>query len=200
MLIDWPVGGNDIIYGGLGDDFLHGGAGDDAISGAEALPPFYNERARRPTPTRCASTRRRTCRTGGTPFNPRAGIPGFFLDFDTYWTDPTTGQLLLIDGGPVQVNDGNDRIFGDTGDDWLVGGTYIDWLFGGWGTTCSNADDNHWTNGGLNDTPELEDSWFAEGDFAYGGADLDVLIGNTAMDRLFDWQGDFNDFYVPFAF
>ncbi len=128
------------------------------------------------------------------------GIPGFFLDFDTYWTDPTTGQLLLIDGGPVQVNDGLDRIFGDTGDDWLVGGTYFDWLFGGWGYDLLDADDNHWTNGGLNDTPELEDSWFAQGDFAYGGADRDVLIGNTAMDRLFDWTGDFNDFYVPFAF
>ena len=35
------VGGNDVIYGGLGDDFLHGGAGDDAMSGAEALPSYY---------------------------------------------------------------------------------------------------------------------------------------------------------------
>ena len=133
------------------------------------------------------------------PFNPRAGIPGFFLDFDTYWTDPTTGQLLLIDGAPVRVNDGLDRIFGDYGDDWIVGGTYFDWLFGGWGEDILDLDDNHWTNGGLNDIPE-EDEWFRQGDFAFGGADRDVLIGNSAMDRMFDWEGDENDFYVPFAF
>jgi LPXTG-motif cell wall-anchored protein len=127
------------------------------------------------------------------------GIPDFFLDFATYWTEPGTGELILIDGAPVPVDDGLDRIFGDYGYDWIVGGTYFDWLFGGWGQDILDLDDNHWTNGGLNNIPE-PDEWFRQGDFAYGGADRDVLIGNSAMDRMFDWEGDFNDFYVPFAF
>ena len=40
----FDLGGNDVIYGGLGDDFIHAGAGDDAVSGAEALEEFYNSK------------------------------------------------------------------------------------------------------------------------------------------------------------
>ena len=36
-------------------------------------------------------------------------------------------------------------------------------------------------------------------DRAYGGAGLDVLIGNTGGDRLIDWVGEFNSYLVPFA-
>ena len=34
---------------------------------------------------------------------------------------------------------------------------------------------------------------------SYGGAGLDVLIGNTGGDRLIDWVGEFNCYIVPFA-
>jgi len=34
--------------------------------------------------------------------------------------------------------------------------------------------------------------------FAFGGTGLDVLIGNTGADRLFDWKGEFNTYVVPF--
>jgi hypothetical protein len=33
----------------------------------------------------------------------------------------------------------------------------------------------------------------------YGGAGLDILIGNTGGDRLIDWVGEFNTYLVPFA-
>jgi hypothetical protein len=33
----------------------------------------------------------------------------------------------------------------------------------------------------------------------YGGAGLDILIGNTGGDRLIDWVGEFNSYIVPFA-
>ncbi|MEP5566516.1 MAG: matrixin family metalloprotease, partial [Halioglobus sp.] len=56
-----------------------------------------------------------------------------------------------------------------------------------------NADDNLSTLG-------VEDNQdYAEGDFAFGGGGRDVLIANTGRDRLFDWTGEFNSFYVPFS-
>ena len=61
-----------------------------------------------------------------------------------------------------------------------------------------NLDDNLETNGGANDGIE-DDERFRDGDFAFGGAGRDVLIANTAQDRMFDWHGEFNSFIVPFA-
>ncbi|MCT7970157.1 proprotein convertase P-domain-containing protein [Laspinema sp. D1] len=180
----FDFGGNDIIYGGLGDDFLHGGTGDDAISGAEALPEFYQA-----TPvTEFNSlgydpiTRKLAVYDA---YNPREKIAGFLLNFEA------------VDANGNKIDDGLDYIFGDNGHDWLVGGTNRDRLFGGMGDDLINADDNHETNGGLNNRPD--DPEFADADFAFGGGGLDVLIANTGGDRLFDWTGEFNSFLVPFS-
>src|SRR5262249_29800081 len=78
-----------------------------------------------------------------------------------------------------------------------VGGTDNDRLFGGKGDDQINADDNHDTNGGLNNQPDAVA--YADRDFVYGGDGLDVLIANTGGDRLFDWGGEFNTYLVPFA-
>ena len=43
------------------------------------------------------------------------------------------------------------------------------------------------------------DARFRDADFAFGGAGRDVLIANTAADRMFDWGGEFNSFIVPFS-
>jgi Calx-beta domain/Matrixin len=48
----------------------------------------------------------------------------------------------------------------------------------------------------LNDAPDTHPSYE---DRAYGGAGIDVLIGNTGGDRLIDWVGEFNSYIVPFA-
>jgi len=108
-------------------------------------------------------------------------------------------------------SDGDDTIFGDLGNDWLVGGTGKDTLWGGWGNDLLNADDNlaagcrastpngTCTDPGdtwLNDVPDTHPSYE---DRAYGGAGLDILIGNTGGDRLIDWIGEFNSYIVPFA-
>jgi hypothetical protein len=71
-----------------------------------------------------------------------------------------------------------------------------DRLFGGRGDDIMNADDNLDSPAG-NDVPDA--AAFADADFAYGGDGLDVLIGNTGKDRLFDWSGEFNSFFVPFS-
>ena len=91
--------------------------------------------------------------------------------------------------------DGNDVLFGDLGNDWLVGGTGRDDIWGGWGNDLSQADDVLTTNGSLNDVPETHEYW---SDRVYGGAGLDILIGNTVPDRLIDWVGEWNTYLVPF--
>jgi hypothetical protein len=116
----------------------------------------------------------------------------WFLDFktsdgllDTFWA-PGTGVLT----------DGDDRIFGDLGNDWLVGGTGRDMMFPGWGNDLVNADDDLETHGGLNDRTDTNPSY---NDLVYGGAGLDVLIANTGGDRMDDFVGEFNSFYVPYS-
>ena len=49
-----------------------------------------------------------------------------------------------------------------------------------------------WLNDGPDTHPTYEDR-------AFGGAGLDILIGNTGGDRLIDWVGEFNSYIVPFA-
>jgi Ca2+-binding RTX toxin-like protein len=109
-------------------------------------------------------------------------------------TVSTNGNKSIITG-PVN-DDGDDKIFGGTGNDWLVGGTGKDNVYGGWGNDLMNVDDDHRTNGGLNDQPDTHSTYE---DRAYGGAGRDVLIGNTGGDRLIDWVGEYNSYLVPFA-
>ena len=115
----------------------------------------------------------------------------------------------------LRESDGKDAIFGDLGNDWIVGGTGRDHLYGGWGNDLLNADDimggrnvlvdsagartystTYDTSAGLNNLP---DSHVSYEDRAFGGAGLDILIGNTGGDRLIDWVGEYNSYIVPFA-
>ena len=172
-----------MIYGGLGDDFLHAGAGDDAVSGAEALPAFYNDLpVTNLVPLPYDPVTRKIAFYDAD--NPRTKIANFFLNFEA------------TDASGAKVSDGKDRIFGDEGHDWLVGGTQNDRLWGGMGDDVMNADDNHDSQGGLNDAPDAVE--FADRDFVFGGGGLDVLLANTGGDRLFDWTGEFNSYLVPF--
>jgi Ca2+-binding RTX toxin-like protein len=183
-LVAFDQGGNDVIYGGLGDDFLHGGAGDDAISGAEALAEFYNSNpVTNLNPLNYDPVTRKLAAYDAN--NPRQKINGFLFNFEA------------TDAAGNKIDDGKDNIFGDLGNDWLVGGTLNDRLFGGLGDDVLNADDNHDTNGGKNNAPDAPE--FADGDFAFGGGGLDVMIANTGNDRLFDWNGEFNTYVVPFS-
>ena len=95
----------------------------------------------------------------------------------------------------------------------MVGGTGSDTMYGGWGndllqrrrrprrpdasTSPTTARARRygitWLNDGAGHAPELR------GSGVYGGAGLDVLIGNTGGDRLIDWVGEFNSYIVPFA-
>ncbi len=115
---------------------------------------------------------------------------------DTYWIQ---GQSTYAG----VKSDGDDRVFGDLGNDWMVGGTGRDVMFGGWGDDLLNMDDNLNSPGSVkkgsttfNPTTDTNPSYE---DLAYGGAGRDVLLINTNGDRGFDWQGEFNTFFTPFA-
>ncbi|MEZ6122879.1 MAG: calcium-binding protein [Planctomycetaceae bacterium] len=139
-LYAYDQGGNDIIYGGLGDDFIHGGAGDDAISGAEALETHFHTAL----PATASVLNYNASQRKFADYNAEdalSRIDGFLLNFDA--TDATGHR----------IDDGIDSIFGDLGNDWIVGGTMNDRLFGGMGDDLLNADDNLFTNGGLNNIP-----------------------------------------------
>ncbi|MCP4784386.1 MAG: calcium-binding protein, partial [Fuerstiella sp.] len=183
-LYSFHVGGHDVIYGGLGDDFIHGGAGDDASSGAEALGTHFHTIL--PTTSSILNynaAERKFADYDATDALSR--IDGFALNFEA------------TDADGVKINDGVDRIFGDTGNDWIVGGTMNDRLFGGMGDDLLNADDDLSTNNGLNNVPDSTN--LADADFAFGGGGYDVLIANTGADRLIDWSKRFNTYVVPIA-
>ena len=62
----------------------------------------------------------------------------------------------------------------------MYGGTGRDIVFLGWGDDVGNIDDVLNTNNGLNDFTDTNPSWE---DFVYGGAGIDVMIGNTGGDH-----------------
>ena len=141
----------------------------------------------------------------------------YFLNFSSEEGQVINGCVETSPSGSTCLrradawSDGDDVIFGDLGNDWLVGGTGKDTLWGGWGNDLMNADDVLSTgcaydvNGGkcgspeptwLNDAPDTHPTYE---DRVFGGAGLDILIGNTGGDRLIDWIGEFNSYIVPFA-
>jgi hypothetical protein len=102
---------------------------------------------------------------------------------------------------PAVATDGDDHIFADLGNDWVVGGTGRDVMFSGWGDDLINLDDDIETvgttkkgafNPGTDTNPSYED-------LTFGGAGRDVFLINTNGDRAFDWRGEFNSFFTPFA-
>ncbi|MEO6494544.1 MAG: hypothetical protein ABIP99_17070 [Ilumatobacteraceae bacterium] len=137
-------------------------------------------------------------KAGAAPWN-----RSFFLNNDATSGNWVTACVAVDNRGACtatitnQPSDGNDVIFGDLGNDWSVGGTGEDTIWAGWGNDLSNADDVLTTNGGLNDAPDGVNSSYQ--DRVFGGAGLDILIGNTGGDRLIDWVGEFNSYLVPFA-
>jgi len=221
----FDLGGDDVLYGGLGNDSMHGGGGDDAMSGAEALILAATKLA---DGTIVLTGYDTPVNVGGMlAFNPvdvdgqhpeQRTRAGEFLLYDEYnplkkITLNSGGQTLEFflnvpaadaaapfdsrsTSNPKKRTDGDDKMFGDVGNDWIVGGTGRDDLYGGYGNDLLQADDDLSTNGGLNTIPDTDPSYE---DRAFGGAGRDILIANTGGDRLIDWVGEFNSYLVPFA-
>ncbi|HEX4527110.1 MAG TPA: PKD domain-containing protein [Gaiellaceae bacterium] len=136
--------------------------------------------------------------------------------------DPGSTVNVYSDGNDEIFGDlGNDWLVGGTSQNeptpagWNPAITFIlrgDTLWGGWGNDLLNVDDDLSTgcavpgNGNscatvgstyTGDVPDGPNNAYE--DRAFGGAGLDILIGNTGGDRLIDWVGEFNSYIVPFA-
>jgi Ca2+-binding RTX toxin-like protein len=141
----------------------------------------------------------------------------YFLNWNSNEGVSVLGYVAFKPDGQTPIgdqeyrqSDGDDVIFGDLGNDWIVGGTGRDHIYGGFGNDLMNADDvlgtvnpNPPSNSPgqlpLGGTDESTDTHLVYEDRVFGGAGLDILIGNTKGDRLIDWVGEFNSFIVPFA-
>ena len=118
---------------------------------------------------------------------------------------PGIDFLLNFTGGTTAapIDDGQDVLFGDTGHDWLVGGTNHDRMYGGYGDDLLQGDDNLDSTAGTadplrNDIPDTRATAPIFADIGFGGAGCDVIIVNTAVDRMYDWNGEFNSYFAPF--
>ncbi|MEF2162534.1 hypothetical protein V3425_30410, partial [Pseudomonas aeruginosa] len=131
----------------------------------------------------------------------------FFLNIDALDAKNSASRTILGCGlfsnngtclapNTPAYTDGNDAMFGDLGNDWMVGGTGRDDIYGGWGNDLMNADDVLTTDNWLNDVPDTHPIFE---DRVYGGAGIDILMGNTGGDRLIDWVGEHNSYLVPFS-
>lgn len=155
------------------------------------------------------------------PVDPDGTLPdGLFQYFLNAVSDEgvsVLGYVAFAPNGQTPIgdpeyrqSDGDDVLFGDLGNDWIVGGTGRDHIYGGFGNDLLNADDvlgtvnpdppqNSPGQLPLGGTDETPDTHLVYEDRVFGGAGLDILIGNTKGDRLIDWVGEFNSYIVPFA-
>jgi len=207
--------GNDDLYGQLGDDYLEGNDGEDALVGdlgkitnnllgdgvddpaldqfIRPNPPFLND----------------TIYVTGTLYR---GVR--LYAFQT--GDGAEGDDTLLGGN------GNDSLHGGAGDDLVNGNAGEDRAFGGDGSDAvwGGPDHDHLWGGHGDDfldvkprsTPAVRDSplWFTYArfdnyqdiDYIDGGWDQDALQANVADtgpvpgDRLLDWVGAYNVYYL----
>ena len=196
-------------------DILHFGADTN---------PWHVEQPRRRAGSASSSSTTSTTRAGRSCSTPTApcGRPATATGCNCVLPQPAVRRgpaghgavAFAPNGTPIAFadanNDGADVIFGDLGNDWIVGGTGRDNIYGGWGNDLLNADDvlTIAGHGDFGDGTRRRSSRArttrptrtrSYEDRVYGGAGLDVLIGNTGGDRLIDWVGEFNSYIVPFA-
>jgi hypothetical protein len=145
------------------------------------------------------------------------GCLPFFLTFD-----PTDAGMPLDTtwypgtGDPQMPTTGDKAIFGDLGNDWIVGGMGRVRVYAGDGNDVVDLRASTFEDGGLNDGPVPNLVSNGDGTFslpttnpvygtpawealAYGGAGQDIFFAGTAGDRLIDWVGNHNSYYVPFS-
>lgn len=219
------VAGSDLMDGGPGDDDLYGqfddtqrisitlpvdgtigdelagGEGEDAMVGDQAVIDSYVVDA----PTEWLE-----------PHEPFIAdhifVEGTLMRAVTLTQIPSGGDDLMT-GGPagdwmhggagadlMNGNDGNDRLFGDRGDDAIWGGLHHDHLWGGYGADYLDVrprDDDPQTWQAFAESDHYQDI-----DYVYGGWDQDAMQANVADegpvpgDRLIDWVGAYNVYYL----
>jgi Ca2+-binding RTX toxin-like protein len=216
---DWVSGddGHDDLYGQLGRDYLEGNTGEDAIVGDLGLitnnllgdglndPAQFDRGIASRQPFLSAVVDRR-------------GSLYRLVELYSFLTGQNGGEADVARGG-----EGHDSIHMGPGDDLASGGNGPDAVFGGddADTLWGSGDDDHLYGGygddyldveprpQMNSAPSDLPSWFEIGvgsylgvDIVHGGWDRDALQANVGGpgpqpgDRLIDWVGAYDVFYV----
>ncbi|HLZ94098.1 MAG TPA: hypothetical protein VKT20_02055 [Candidatus Dormibacteraeota bacterium] len=132
-----------------------------------------------------------------------AGLP-FFLTFNQVDPNlPVDAKWNVPAGYQPDPVTGDKALFGDLGNDYLVAGMGRVRVYGGWGFDLIDLRASTVVDGGLNDMP-VPNAHGGAGSpdwesLAYGGAGQDIFFAGTGGDRLIDWVGNHNSFYVPFS-
>jgi Ca2+-binding RTX toxin-like protein len=169
--------GDDIILGGQGHDDVHAGPGHDVVNGDRYAPPDAP--------------------------NPELKLQDA-APTDFVWDDPD-------DPASITPWADEDALFGGWGNDIMWGGRGPDHLYGGHGNDSLDVRPRPETSPYPRDTPR----WFnwttvaggveehnQDYDTVYGGWGADVMQANLAGngpqngDRLFDWVGAYNLYYI----
>jgi len=103
-------------------------------------------------------------------------------------------------------NAGNDRMFGDDGADAMWGGPHHDHLWGGYGMDSLDVRPRTGLDGWNDDPLEWQElvgeDHYQDIDYVYGGWDQDAMQANIGDegpvpgDRLIDWVGAYNAYYL----
>ncbi|MCH8242430.1 MAG: hypothetical protein IH897_07460 [Planctomycetes bacterium] len=217
--------GHEDMYGQLGDDFMDGNDGEDAMVGDLGqitnrvedgsrqrdimIPaPFLEDTLfELDTFTRTVELFSFLTGEGAEGNDVMLGSDGRDSLHGGPGNDFMNGDGDSVDGtDPVPETDDEDHVFGGDGDDVMWGGRSHDHLWGGHGD--DHIDVSPRTASRV--TAPDNALWFTYGvpdhyqglDIIYGGFDRDAMQANEAeagpplADRLIDWVGGFNVFYV----
>jgi Ca2+-binding RTX toxin-like protein len=179
--------GDDDMIGNLGADLMNGNAGDDCLVGdngtivdnlldGSGAKIISNQGGKVEALVYAAGTKMRLVTLLD------ASIGGNDSCYGGLGNDSIhggAGEDLIEGDDPTIVGGGEDALFGDLGNDIVHGGAMNDHLYGGSGDDI--------LDGNTGD------------DIIYGGDGDDSLYADVEGDRLMDWFGNFNNFYVPGA-
>lgn len=211
--------GDDQITGGAGPDELYGQLGDDNVFGDAGEDVLIGDLGR--VATRIEDGSRQQFIRSNQPFLEetiyKAGTLTRQVELLGFAEGIGGADTLLggdgndsAHGGPgndlVNGNAGTDSLFGGDGDDAIWGGPDRDYLWGGHGNDWLDVKPRPASGGRLADPK----AWFDiagldnyQGyDYAYGGWGQDAMQGDVGGsgpqpgDRLIDWVGAYNVYYV----
>jgi Ca2+-binding RTX toxin-like protein len=213
-------GGHDQLYGEQGDDLADGGDGDDALVGDLGVvtlrvedgsrtttiapnQPFVDEVIyRQGTLTRYTQLYSFRTEDGAAGNDVLLGGDGSDTAHAGAGDDIVNGDA----GTDIATTSDEDVVFAGYGNDIAWGGRGHDHLWGGYGddyldvkprqaTSTSPADPASWFKYGSEDN-------YQDIDYIYGGWSQDAMQANIGGpgpvpgDRLFDWAGNYNVYYV----
>ncbi|SEP94465.1 Hemolysin-type calcium-binding repeat-containing protein [Loktanella sp. DSM 29012] len=174
--------GTDTIDGGLGNDSLYGGIGADSLIGGDGNDVFDGGQDN----DRLSGGSGDDLMAGGTGDDTISGDAGADFILGEAGNDVVFGGDGNDVIGDIELEVGDDVLYGDAGDDGLAGGTGNDTLFGGTGNDVllgGSGNDSLYGDAGndLFSVGDQDDSNVVQGGEHVGDTDVDTLnLYNTS--------------------